>query len=282
MKEQDGKLLMIDFHQHLNDPKNPGQELFTTNLSDDLCALLHDHEKKMTRLGFEKVNVIFNCPAFFLSKAVEEQICRYLRNGNGKMLFTFMVDPMTPRSAQRIEELPGRCGPVLGIKFHSAFQELDDSKYDRVVEIAEIASKQNMFVMVDGSYGVSNIYKYDNLELLGLLCDRITTPIIFAHGGALKVKEALLLALEYPHLYFDSSFTLAYWKGSSVEQDFAFVTKKLGGNRVLFGSDYPYSDIGKELELQNAFLEFNKVEKEDRSLFFGVGARKVISRLTVS
>jgi predicted TIM-barrel fold metal-dependent hydrolase len=85
--------------------------------------------------------------------------------------------------------------------------------------------------------------------------------------------------LENPQLYFDSSFTLSYWKGSSVEQDFAFAIKKLGGDRVLFGSDYPYSDVGKELGLQNAFLDAHNVEEEHKSFFFGAAAGKVISNL---
>ena len=64
----------------------------------------------------------------------------------------------------------------------------------------------------------------------------------------------MLIAENFKNIYFDTSFSLSYWVGSSVEKDIAFVINKIGVNRFLFGSDFPFVDISKAIEDQIIFL----------------------------
>jgi predicted TIM-barrel fold metal-dependent hydrolase len=117
--------------------------------------------------------------------------------------------------------------------------------------------------------------------MVDFLCRNIKTPVVFAHSGALKVKEAFLVALETPNqnLYFDTSFILSFWKGSSVEQDLGFVIKKLGVKRFFFGSDYPYLDFKVEYELQRRFLEALGLSLLEQQYFFNASAQEFLTKL---
>ena len=66
----------------------------------------------------------------------------------------------------------------------------------------------------------------------------------------------------------ETSFSLNYWIGSSVEQDIAFSIKKLGVERWLFGSDAPFIEIERAIKEQlNFFDKWKFSEKEIEKIF---------------
>jgi predicted TIM-barrel fold metal-dependent hydrolase len=231
-------------------------------------------------LGCEKVNVIFNQPRFLFEKSVEDALDKYFAKGEKRIFFTFSVDHNNVFSSQRLKYLRKKCDLLLGIKFHSVLQNITDDQFPHVLQIAEAASQHNMFVIVDGSYGAKSIHEVDHLKLADFLCQNIATPVVFAHSGCLKVKEAMLISLERPNmnLYFDTSFILSFWRGSSVEQDLAFVIKKLGVEKFFFGSDYPYLDFRTEFDLQSNFLEKNQIPQD---AIFRTSAENFLSALSM-
>ena len=159
---------MIDFHQHLEDPHQPGQELIHFETSDQLCDLLIQHEQFIKLLGCEKVNVIFNQPRFLFEKSVEDALDKYFAKGEKRIFFTFSVDHNNVFSSQRLKYLRKKCDLLLGIKFHSVLQNITDDQFPHVLQIAEAASQHNMFVIVDGSYGAKSIHEVDHLKLADL------------------------------------------------------------------------------------------------------------------
>lgn len=255
---------MIDFHQHLEDPALPGQELKQIKDSDQLCDLLLEHEKRMKQLGCEKVNLIFNQPHYLFESSVEKALKKYRTESERRIFFTFMVDHHNTSSLDRLQYLHTQCDLLLGVKFHSILQNITEDQFPLVLRIAETAVQCRMFIMVDGSYGAKSIYEVDHLKLADYLCQHIRTPVVLAHSGCLKIKEAMLVALERPNanLYFDTSFILSFWKGSSVEQDFAFAIRKLGVGKFFFGSDYPYCDLKEEMTAQGHFFNQNQIPQE--------------------
>lgn len=270
---------MIDFHQHLEDHNQPGRELDKIDSPEQLGSLFLQHENRMKSLGCEKVNIIFNQPHFLHDPKVEDAIAKYLAIGTRRLFFTFMVDCLNANSVERLQYMSGQCDLFLGIKFHPILQNITDDQYPRVLELAKAASQNNMFVMVDGSYGAKSINEVDHLKLADFLCQNIKTPVVFAHSGCLKIKEAMLIALERPfnNLYLDTSFILSFWKGSSVEQDLAFAIKKLGVDRFIFGSDSPYLNFEDECRLQSNFFDENRISKE---AIFQTSADKLLMSLS--
>lgn len=122
------------------------------------------------------------------------------------------------------------------------------------VEIAKKAESLNMLIMIDTSYGSLGMYQYDNLKLAMAIANVVTkTSIILLHSGGARCLEAMLLADATKNIFLETSFSLPYYLGSSIERDLAFTYKKLGEDKVLYGSDFPYISFE---ESEESFLTF--------------------------
>lgn len=165
---------------------------------------------------------------------------------------TLMVDPRAPDWNKRLTDLYS--AGVSAIKFHCYIQKISEQEIEKCVEISKNAQSLGMMVMIDTSYGSLDMYQYDNLKLASAVAKQVTkVPIILLHSGGARCIEAMLLADCCQNIYLETSFTLPYYMGSSVERDLAFAYKKLGSERIVYGSDFPY--INQE-ESINTFLEF--------------------------
>lgn len=175
------------------------------------------------------------------------------------------------RSDTRLEDL--RLLANLGvnfIKFHCYVQSIEDSEYDKIIEVSKEAEKLNVGISVDCSYGTTGLYKYDNLKLLAALADNIKqVPIIALHGGGARVFDMYLIADMAPNIYVETSLSLDFYKGSSLVEDFKWVYKKLGSDRIVFASDYPYEGVSSAIESQfEIFKDCGFGENEIENIYF--------------
>lgn len=172
-----------------------------------------------------------------------------------KIFLTLLASPDHITSYDQLESL--KFAGVSAITFHSYHQFITRSKYARYAELASWAEDLKMPVLVDGSYGTLDMYNIDNLELVAYLASIVKSiPIIIMHSGGSRVLEAMLLAESTSNLFMDTSFTLPYYTGSSVENDLAFAYKKIGSERVVYGSDHPY--ISHDASLAATLRFFDK------------------------
>jgi predicted TIM-barrel fold metal-dependent hydrolase len=170
---------------------------------------------------------------------------------------------------------PGRCLTTLdeairvwglkGLKLHPRLQKMNPSHLGLVLELTCLAAELNIPVLIDAFFYGAAAYELDVLRLIATLSREIARArIIIAHMGGLKVLEATLMAKENPNLYMDLSFSPLYFEGSSVEQDIAFAMKKLGPDRLLFGSDFPHMDIARSISKVQELMDragFNDAEQ---------------------
>lgn len=140
------------------------------------------------------------------------------------------------------------------VKFHCYFQKIGEDNFPKVLALAKVAVDLGMPIFIDTSYGSSGMYRYDNLRLAAFLLEEITTvPVVLLHSGGARILEAFLLADACSNVYLDTSFSLPYYLGSSVEHDMAFSYKKIA-DRVIYGSDFPYVDMDTSL---STFMTFS-------------------------
>lgn len=181
-----------------------------------------------------------------------ESISRLARGCWQTSMLTVMVDPRDDGWSKRIDEL--RDAGVAAIKFHCYIQKITVDDIPACVKIAIKAQSLGMMIMIDTSYGSLGMYQFDNLRLATSIANNVTkTPIVLLHSGGARCLEAMLLADATKNIYLETSFTLPYYLGSSIEQDLAFTYKKLGESKILYGSDFPY--VGLE-ESKKSFLNF--------------------------
>lgn len=221
---------MIDAHFHYN--------LASNNLIHDIKSIeniLHENDIKKILLHIIDYSIGI------------ENICKI--NWPSKILPSIMLNPFEKESMTNLEIL--RNHNIRFVKLLPYEQNIFYEDFPLILEYARKVEEQKMCLVICAAYGSKNIYKTNGIHLVEyLLRNGIKTPIIAAHGGMPKVFDTMLLMEEYPNLFMDTSFTLYYWWGSTIIQDYAFMFKKLSGKRIFYGSDHPNVSIE---DSKNAF-----------------------------
>jgi len=165
--------------------------------------------------------------------------------------FTVLGNIRNQAEADRLESL--KKAGIDAVKFHCYFEKIEESDFPKVLALAKVAVDLEMPIFIDTSYGSAGMYRYDNLRLAAFLLEEIkTVPVVLLHSGGARILEAFLLADACPNVYLETSFSLPYYLGSSVERDLDFSYKKIS-ERVIYGSDFPYVDMDTSI---SKFLTF--------------------------
>ena len=167
---------------------------------------------------------------------------------------TWLVDFRDSQVIDRIHDM--KEAGINGIKFHSYIQLIEDKDIVRCLKVAKLASNLNLSIFIDASYGSTKMYKFDNLKLAAAIIENLNdVPIVILHSGGSRVIEALHLAQSSNNVFLETSFTLPYYKGSSIQDDIAFAYKKLGPNKIIYGSDFPYVTFEDSLYETECFFK---------------------------
>ncbi|NEO12168.1 MULTISPECIES: amidohydrolase family protein [unclassified Moorena] len=191
-----------------------------------------------------------------------------------KLSFSCLIDFRDP-SCQDVLVNAAKSG-FSSITFHPYLQEIESTHFAQIADICQQAEKLGLFVCVCSAYGSKKIFKYYSLPLVVHLAERIQCPIVMIHGGGAKVLEAFLIAEMYPQIYFETSFSLPYWIGSTVETDFAFVMKSLGAHRCMFGSDAPFIPLDQAISSHFDFFKRHHFTDNDIDQIMGRTAAKLL------
>lgn len=187
--------------------------------------------------------------------------------------FTAIVDFRHKKAKRSIEH--GVQQGLGGIKFHSYIQRIGELDFKQALDVALFAQEHRLFICIDASFGTTRMYEFDNLKLAAHLAEAVDrVPIILLHSGGARILQAMLLAVERKNIWLETSFSLPYYIGSSIEHDLVFAYKKIGCDRVLYGSDHPYVSLTEGLTVTQRFLKkhcFNS--KETEQIFCGNALR---------
>ncbi|MEZ4938056.1 MAG: amidohydrolase family protein [Crocinitomicaceae bacterium] len=228
---------IFDFNIHLPDLKDDG-------VNDRVATEIHATNQEMIeRLDYvydlKKVHggnfMVFNSSLFMEN----DEFAKYARSQTDTAAFTLLIDFRAANVYEHIEA--GIAAGINCIKFHSYHQQIDSSCYPKIIEICKYAEEKGLIICLDGSYGTSKMIQYDIVDFICTIADAITkTTIIVLHSGGLQCLKILLLALEKSNIYLETSLTLPWYEGSSIEQDLAFMYKKMEDHKILFATDSPY------------------------------------------
>jgi len=201
-------------------------------------------------------------------------IRQLLPDANVTMLIDFSVSSPS-EYIQRLME-----SGVNAVTLHSYFQKITVDQYSNVLGLAKAAASLNMPILIDSSYGSTNMYLYNNLSLAASILREITdVPVVLMHSGGARAMEAFLLADACPNVFLDTSFSVPYYMDSTIEKDLAFAYKRIGVERVLFGSDFPYISFEDALSKTRLFFERNGFSDSEIEIVFSNTPQKVFRRL---
>jgi predicted TIM-barrel fold metal-dependent hydrolase len=167
------------------------------------------------------------------------------------------LDPREPGARDSLSRAVSRLG-FAGLKLHPRLQgfSLEDPG---AVGLARRAGELGVPVLVDAFPGGN--FSPAPFAAFGRACPE--TRIILAHMGGHRVLDFLMLAKELANLYFDISFSLLYYRGSSVPRDMAFAMRSLRFQRVFYGSDYPDRPVGDALKESLSLLRAEGLKNEE-------------------
>ena len=259
---------MFDWNVHLPCGKTDLDEQLLDEGSMQLPDLIRCFNKHYSSLS---KNVSACNFMLFNSKMSHDDISDFSQHVKSKMpgsLLTILVDFDFKKAASYVDNLK-RAG-VDAIKFHCYFQKISQQLYDKALEVSIEASKRNMPIMIDTSYGSVDMYQYDNLKLAAYILRQVkNVPVVLLHSGGARAMQAMLLAESCSNVFLDTSFSVTYYKGSSIESDLAFAYKRIGLGRVLYGSDFPYVSLEDSVDSTRNFLIRNEFSTNQISTFFG-------------
>jgi len=261
---------MIDMH--LNPVRTADASGLTTLAAADVAdACAHYADALDTANGDRAVMVI-------LSDAALDDLEDPSRPGTSRLapfvpalVPALAVDFRRPDAASRLER--ARALGVAALKFHPYLQRIVPADLAAAAALAREADRLGMFVMVCGSYGTRALDRHDGVRLAAALADEVSCPIVLSHGGGRQILDAMLIAEDAPQVVLDTSFSLPYYFGSSIETDFAFAMRKLGPARWVFGSDAPFMTVEDSVAAMRRFFDRHEFAARDvDQIFHGTAA----------
>ena len=142
------------------------------------------------------------------------------------------------------------------LKLYPYLQKIEDNEFEKVARLAQKAESLGLYLTICCSYGTRALNHHSGIRLAGFLSEKVKCPVVMSHAGGAKLLDAFLVAEAAENLLLDTSFSLPYYRDSSVERDFAFAMRKLGAHRWMYGSDAPF--VGFEDSLKQTLEFFDK------------------------
>ena len=273
-------MAVFDFNVHLvGDPAadTPGRLRDEGGLSVSGLHECYQRHREALRSSMEALNVmLFNQAIPFEDQPLSAWTAG-VRRDFPDAVFTQLLDFRRPGIAGALDRLTA--SGIGGVKFHSYVQQIADADIPAALRAARAAAERGAFLCIDASYGTTRLYDHDNLKLAAAIVREVrTVPIVILHSGGARRWEAMLLAEHNPNVLLETSFTLPYYEGSAILDDLAFIYRKIGVDRVLYASDFPYVALDASLACMQRFLETYEFSSVERAAMLGGNARRVFGQ----
>ncbi len=245
-------LSIIDAHLHLDLEKYADVRLAARALSDELAAA--DVERGLVlHLEHQGVN------GADFAAAIQE---------NDRLEAFFNIDPHSGSAKEdlvhAIQEL-GFCG----LKLHPRIQKFD-LRNQAVIDLIRLAGTNGVPTLIDAfPDGSALMNGFNPLDFSYVAQKCPESKIIIAHMGGHYVLDMMFLAKRLPNVYFDFSYSLLYYRGSSIPQNMVYAMKSMKCEKIFFGSDYPDRTIKEAIDESKKILMLHDVsDKEMMKLFY--------------
>jgi predicted TIM-barrel fold metal-dependent hydrolase len=178
------------------------------------------------------------------------------------------IDPFGVQALKNLRLAVEEHGFV-GLKLHPRLQNfrLDEPLVHKLVRFA---GEMNVPVVIDAFPDGTFLQQEFNVLSYSRIAHACpNTRIIVAHMGGHYVLDFMMLAKRIPNLYFDTSYSLLYYRGSSVPQNMIYAMQSMKFERVFYGSDYPDRTISETLDSSlQEFKERNVSDEDIQKIFY--------------
>lgn len=212
----------IDTHLHLDESVSGG--------ADKAVALLCE---QMDEAGVER-GVVLHLEAQRWSL---EEVASAI-HAEKRLLCFANVNPMDPEAADKLRWAITDLG-CAGLKLHPRLQDYQVN-HNRTVALVRQAGELGAPTLIDAfPDGDWLLQGHTILDYAHLARACENTKLIIAHMAGHKVLDAMMIAKRTPNIYFDTSYSLLYYRGSSIPADMVYAMRSMRFKRIFYGSDYP-------------------------------------------
>lgn len=184
------------------------------------------------------------------------------KNHNGFFSVFPSLNPVDKSSCDELARL--KASGAAGLKLHPRLHGYNIDSYE-CLSLLSVAAGLNMPVMADCFPDGRNIYLGNTPAAFARLAEKLPDlKIAIGHAGGHKVLDALMVAKYYKNVHLDLSYTLLYYRNSSVLNDITYAIKSIRAERIFWGSDYP--DRPYEETVKLSMQEFKKMDLSDSYL----------------
>jgi predicted TIM-barrel fold metal-dependent hydrolase len=255
--------MIIDAHVHVHpDPKGFG-DLYDASLDN----LMH----QMKNVPIDKIILLPIAPK--IPNSFVAEICKMYPD---KLVGLASADPK--RGKRAIEEFEEEVlkYDLKGLKLHPRMQNINGGDFENLLELVKISTNMNLTIVIDAFYSGENIFKIKSLELINQLAIEIPeAKIVICHSGGYKIFEAMMIAKMHRNIFLDLSFSLLYFKGSSIINDLGYIVKKVGSEKFIYGSDFPQYDLEESLNEVYEFLDGLKLGTSEKERILGENSKRI-------
>lgn len=141
-----------------------------------------------------------------------------------------------------------------GLKLHPRFQGVSADDL-RIVPLVEKAVELDLPIAIDALLWKPTPLRVQMPINIDALCKRVPgARVIISHAGGFHFLDALAVVIANENVYLEISRALDYFTGTPFEDQFLFVLKQAGAQRVIYGSDHPQDDLQGCYERSRATL----------------------------
>ncbi len=278
------KYTVVDGHVHTFSSDEVSQKIldsfnkmYNIEFTNSGTGTVDDVMKNMNKTGIDFTIMANFAPAKIIHKNNTWSIEIGRQHKNLVSLVSFHPDMEEPMD-KLMEEymLKG----AKGIKFHPMAQGFapDDDRLSIVYKMCG----DTAFPVVFHCGRVSNarLNNYADIDrIVPVIKKYPKTPFVLTHMADGNIGDVFKLADMYENVYFDTSIVITgyppllkvnepSWPHNEVVE---YVIKKIGADRVIFGSDYPWGSPGHDL---SRFMEMEIGDRE-KSMILGENAIKI-------
>ncbi|MBN2101448.1 MAG: amidohydrolase [Candidatus Aenigmarchaeota archaeon] len=239
--------MIIDFHTHIGHSHDGSEQT------------IPELESNMKKLGIDK-SVVFSIDDKDMSR--EELSFKIMEDvrGDDSLIPFFRFDP----KKMKAENLERILKDFHGVKLHSRAEDFNplDKKFFPLYEAIEKSGKPLLFHTKK-----YHLKQTDPAEIVRIAEEFPKLKLVLAHfAGSQPLVFNYVEKNGLGNVYFDTSVNCTQFYIRSIGE-------KLGFDRILFGSDCPYSD--QEVEL----LKIKKLEigDDDKNKILGLNAKKLLN-----
>ncbi|MBI5572970.1 MAG: amidohydrolase family protein [Elusimicrobia bacterium] len=262
--------MIIDFHTHAFPDKLAESAIakltYPSKIKPSFDRTVSGLLKSMDEAGIEKSVVL----SIATKPSQTENIIKWCEKIKGERIIPFAsIHPENKNAGDLIKKISGEGLP--GIKLHPMYQNfyLDDEK---MFFIYEESAKNNIILLFHIGFDIAfpDSKKAEISRLKKIVQKFPELKIVAAHTGGWRMWNEALQDIAGLDIWIETSMTLKYIEDKKI---FLEILKKHPSDKIMFGTDTPWSSQLEEVKMMQ---EFPDISNDLKQKIFSENARKLL------